>query len=311
MPSTGSMLNGLLVLLRACQFATALMLLGTLSFLILLRRWQRAEDNAAQATAWGYRRLAAWTLGIAVLTLVPWLLAQASVMAGSRLTVPLVETVALDTQFGQIMLWRLAILGLLGVLLALSPRLRWLEVAAAATAAMALALLVWVGHVAAAAQASSLQIGAQVAHLLALGIWIGGLPAFLWFLRRSDADGVTVATAAQVTRAFSRICVLCVIVVVASGWLNAAYLLRSSADLIHTAYGGLLLAKLAVLALLLAVAADNLLRQRPGLESAARTPTAPDAGCLRRLRLNVLIETILAVVILLLVALLGTASPPA
>ena len=311
------MLSWLLVLLRACQFAAALVLLGTITFLMLLRRWQPAIDRApASSGRPRYLRLAIWTLAVAALTLPVWLLAQARMMAGEDLTLHLVEVVAWDTQFGRIMLWRLAALLLLAALLGTSLRSRWLEGMAVLAAAADLTLLVWVGHVAAAAQTSSVQVAAQIAHLLALGVWIGGLPAFLVFLTAASLQVCErpLLTAANMTRAFSQVCTACVVVVVASGICNAIYLLPSAADLIHTAYGGLLLVKLGILAVLLGFAADNLWRQRPGLEHAANAPVAAAeqvGTCLRRLRSNVAVETALAVAILLVVAALGLASPPA
>ena len=311
------MLSWLLVVLRACQFAAALVLLGTIAFLVLLRRWQpgiaRAPGRLGRSR---YLRLAIWTLLFAALTLPVWLLAQARMMAGEDLTLHLVEAVAWDTQFGRIMLWRLATLLLLAALLATSLRSRWLEGVAALAAAADLALLVWVGHVAAAAQTSYVQVAAQVSHLLALGVWIGGLPAFFIFLTPAslEVSERPLAMAANMTGAFSRVCTVCVVVVVGSGIYNAVYLLPSAADLIHTAYGGLLLVKLGILAVLLGFAADNLWRQRPNLEAEAHAPVvaAERVGtCLRRLRGNVAFETALAIAILLVVAGLGLASPPA
>src|SRR5690625_1570983 len=81
-------------------------------------------------------------------------------------------------------------------------------------------------------------------HLVGMAIWVGGLVALSWYAGRG---GRSLSRAAH---QFSPIALACFMMVGASGVLNAAVRIESLADLVTTAYGGLLLGKIAALVVL-------------------------------------------------------------
>jgi cytochrome c oxidase assembly factor CtaG/putative copper export protein len=97
-------------------------------------------------------------------------------------------------------------------------------------------------------------------HLLAASLWVGGLIAVLAHLaRRGEHGGLAVSR-------FSRLALVCWVVMAASGVANA--LVRIEPDqLLSTSYGGLLLAKLTALVLL---GAFGYLHRRSAVDAVAR-----------------------------------------
>ncbi len=133
---------------------------------------------------------------------------------------------------------------------------------AAALTAWVLAALSFAasGH-AAAVQPQGLAVTAVAVHALAVLFWIGSLPPLLAVVRRPDAAGVL--------RRFSNVAVPMVALLVLSGgvlvWLQAG----SLPALAGSAYGTVLAAKLALVAVLLALAARNRLVLTPALAAGA------------------------------------------
>jgi putative copper resistance protein D len=82
-------------------------------------------------------------------------------------------------------------------------------------------------------------------HLLAAGIWVGGLIAVCSHVMRHPDD------AATAIRRFSTLALVCVIVLAESGLLNASLRVDGVASLITTPYGTLILAKATLLAALI------------------------------------------------------------
>ncbi len=172
----------------------------------------------------------------------------------------------LHTQFGHISLGQGALL-----LLLLLGASRLAPSLATCLAALALAALAIDGHM--AAQYGLVSAGALVAvlHVLAAGSWLGSLIPFLILVATAPT-----ATAAAVT-AYFRFGCLYVAGLIVSACIQAVCLLGSFAALWHTRYGGLVLMKLAALALLLGFAFRHQFLLKPdALRSApARTPTRP------------------------------------
>ncbi|WP_286157303.1 CopD family protein [Sinorhizobium sp. RAC02] len=106
------------------------------------------------------------------------------------------------------------------------------------------------GHASAAAP-QWLMRPAVFLHAVTIAIWIGALLPLACALRR-DVDA-----GRQTLRRFSRLIPLCVIVLVVAGVLLAAVQVREPAALLSTAYGKVLLAKLALLVVLFSLAAVN------------------------------------------------------
>jgi putative copper resistance protein D len=209
--------------------------------------------------------------------------------------------------FGLSVLARVAS-GLLALLLALAlrPGAR-LWGLCAGLGGVTLAALPWTGHGAADEGAAGLaHLLADIAHLLAAGVWLGALAAFVLLLRaaRPDAAGLHRALAG-----FSGVGSAVVAVIVATGLANSWFLVgpRHVADIFHTAWGQLLLAKLALFAAMLGLAALNRYRLTPALEVSLGARPDPALAPLRR---SIALESALALAVLALVAVLGVQPPP-
>ncbi|MER6460260.1 copper resistance protein CopC [Streptomyces sp. NPDC001228] len=171
-------------------------------------------------------------------------------------------------------------------------------------------------------------ITSSVLHLLAMSLWLGGLTALLTLLRRIDAGSLP---AAVVTR-FSRVAFASVTVLVVTGVYQSWRGLGSWQALTGTAYGRLLLLKIAAVILLLAAAsqsrrwtarlagtpataavtARDRVPQTVGAPPEATPPAAPEpdpAPDHRGLRRSVLAEVAVGVAVLVVTTILTGTLP--
>ena len=184
--------------------------------------------------------------------------------------------------------------------------------ASAALGAVACLTMAWMGHGAATGGAAGrLHLVTDMLHILAASLWIGALAPFLLFVLTSRSASPEAHRALHgALRGFSGIGSGIVAVLVASGLINSWFLVGPDGipGLWTTPYGLLLLAKLALFAVMLALAASNRFRLTPGLNTALEAGVSPSVA-LARLRRSLLAETAAGVVILGLVAWLGTLEP--
>ena len=150
-------------------------------------------------------------------------------------------------------------------------------------------------------------------HLLAAGVWLGGLPLLAmlltWAQRADHASAERIA--AEATRRFSALGLGSVLLLVVTGVYNTWTLVGTIPALIGTPYGQLLLVKLGLLLPLLGLAIVNLRYLKPRLvRVVAVQQRRQTRETLRRLRRCVLGEAVLGVAILLIVGALGS-TPPA
>jgi putative copper resistance protein D len=153
-----------------------------------------------------------------------------------------------------------------------------------------------------------IHLTADIVHLLAAGIWVGALGALLWQLLTADRDDVAASHSALA--GFATFGTASVALVLVSGLINS-WLLVGPANLLSlggSLYGRLLLIKLGLFAGMLALATLNRFRLTPDLRAALTNGNVGLAT--QRLRLSLTLETLAAVVILGLVAWLGTLEPP-
>ena len=157
------------------------------------------------------------------------------------------------------------------------------------------------GHASGGDGPTALMVAADSLHVLAAGSWIGGLTLvlFLEFRSRSTAaPGPSLLPA--LVPAFSPLAVACVAVLVVTGTLASWVHLEGIAALVTTAYGRLLSLKLAVVAIVMLLGANNWKRL---------TPRLGDPGGQHAMRRSAVTELILAHVVLLLTAMLVRTSP--
>lgn len=249
--------------------------------------------------------IGALTVGGLILSAL-WLLASAAGMAGTPLLSPdwsVVEILLNDTPVG-------IVLGVRAVaLLLILPLLLWRgKSAIPLLAAIAAATLAWSGHAAASeGLAGSAHRVADALHVLAAAGWFGALLALLG----AALTGRRLAQTAAMLERFSLFGTIFVATLIVTGAFNAVMIvgLPQLPALLHSLYGWLLIAKLALFGGMLLLAAANRWQLTPKLEMALNGGNP--AAALMHLRLSLLVETSLAVLILALVAALGTLDPMA
>ena len=303
------MTETLLLAARALHFAASIGLAGTLGFTVFVARPEALEGI--------YRRWAWACLALALVSGFGWFLALAAGMSGRSLAGAfdphILDTVLLRTRFGQLFSLRLmlAVLTALAlllparfgrILLSFSPPRCWVRSPGPGTAPTIRAPM------------EIFHVTADVTHLLMAGAWIGGLAplAFLFHRAISSGDGEWVEIARRAAGRFSALGIVAVGLLLASGVINASYLVSSLAGLVGTAYGRLLLVKIVLFAALAGLATVNREVLTPRLSATPRgAKQRASALALRGLRRNSLIESCLGIGVLAIVAVLGTLVPAA
>lgn len=299
-------MNELLASARAVHFAAAIWVFGELAFACAMTRRGEAGVAASSADALRVRLPSVVRIGVvfAVVSAVAWLAAVAASMSGfslfSGIEPSTLATVLSRTLFGKVWIFRLC---LALVLLIASRRLneerRAVLIGSTLVAGIYLAAIAWSGHAAAGeAETRYAQLASDVVHLLAAGAWLGALPALVYVL------GQPIENAAWTTRRFSAIATACVAALVLSGVGNSWFLVGSIPALFGTTYGSLLVAKLALLAVMLALAGLNRWVLTPWL-------AAGDQRALRGLRRNTMLEIAVGCLVVVVVGVLGTTVPAA
>lgn len=300
---------------RWSHLVLTLAVVGAFAVLLVTGRSDRTTVQAWEArVVRGARGLIVLAL-ISGVVLLAYQAAHLSGRAAAALDARTVTRVLLDTQAGHGWLARqgllLLLLAFVGFRGDLSRREDWLAGRGQALLLGAAALgFVAVGGHAAAAQPDALRaIAVDVVHLLATGIWVGGLLPLALLLRKASGEAGADARpyAVLAARRFSRLALGAVIALVLSGIWNAVVQVGSVAGLVGTPYGRLLLVKLGLLVPILALALVNRRRLLPQLAGDAAAVGRP---AMRRLAGFVLAEATLAVLVVGVVAALGM-TPPA
>lgn len=305
------MFDGPTIVVRFALYLVLAALFGLSAFSLYGLRADEREDAIA---------LRPWLTGFAVFGLLLSafaLLLMVSVMVGTPFWP--VDRTAVGALLGGgaigtawvVRMAALAIAG--GLALAVADR-AWSLSLIMTAAAVSLATLAWTGHGAMdEAAAGWIHLVADILHLVAAGAWVGALFGLLLLLAR-PVERVDVAHLRLTHRAlhgFGGIGTVVVAVVVVTGLVNSWLLVGPDQvrGLGASLYGRLLLAKLALFVGMLALASLNRYRLTPAFEqSIARDD---HRGALVSLRLSLGVETACIVVILALVAWLGTLAPPA
>ena len=177
----------------------------------------------------------------------------------------------LVSRYGVVHLARLGVLAAIAVPLARAAAGRAGRVGRALLSVLALAgLATWplAGHPGTSAL-PVLTAVADAAHLGAVALWLGGLVTLLGFV----LPRASTAQLSRVLPVWSRWAQTAVLVLVAGGVTEALVQVRGFGPLVHTAYGQLILVKVAVLAVVLAVASYSQRLVRRGFDA-----TRADAG---------------------------------
>jgi len=244
------------------------------------------------AVVQGLKPLAWAGFGLALLAGGAWLLLQTADFAAAQNFADVITAIPIviqDTRFGSLLLGRLAVL-LLAVLLFHRNRHRL----AALLGFGGVVAQAWLGHGGAMlGQEGDILLGTSILHLAAAALWLGTLPALFIAISR-------VPEPASLARRYSPLGIGCVITLLLTALIQYILLIARPAALIDTGYGALALAKIFLLALLVALAARNRQLLVPALPA-----TRP------ALRRAIGAEILLGLLVLLAAGILLQLEPPA
>jgi copper transport protein len=321
---------------RWISFASLIVLVGAGMFLALVWRAVRpaptpSEMDVETSFRHRFRRIAsaAWIAAVvATIASVPLQGAVAGGVSIARALTPDVLGQVLDTRFGMVATAKLALLGLLAVLW---PRLkrdiappRSLGAAAAVDAArepwsFAIVGVAYVGLLATpglsghagATPPVSVNVSADVLHLLGVATWVGGLVALLGGALpslRAAGSPSGIASLAPVVARFSDVAVLSIAAIVATGAYASWVEVRALRAFTGAPYGVVLLTKLAIFVPLLGLGGINNRWMKPRLRRCAGGEGDP-AAALSLFRKLIASEVVLAAAVVGLTALLVNLPP--
>jgi putative copper resistance protein D len=302
------------LLARWLHLASSIVLVGGAAMLLLAGPSDR--PTARRWEAWILTACRVLVL-LALVTGVVGVVHQTAVLEGSAAAAfrpAAVARLLLQTQGGTVWLLRGGLLVLLGAFLIVRAELRdradWraLRGQVVLLGGVALGLVAAAGHAAAVEPETAAALAVDVVHLVAGGVWVGGLPALallLWLAgRRAGADARPYAVLAA--RRFSRMALALVGALLISGIWSTWIQVASVAGLLGTRHGQLLLVKLVAFGAMLVLAALGR-RLIPALAGDAAAVGRP---AMRRLSRFAAAEAALALLVLAVVAAM-TVTPPA
>lgn len=301
------MLEVAVIALRWLQYSGAVVLLGAPLF--LLYSFRGADGPRL---GWARPTLIVAAIVIALGSLAA-LVAQTAVMAGSMseaVKPASLSFMVTGTALGMAMVARAVVAGFaLVAIVALKPgRTLWSVLTTAGV--IVSASFAWTGHGAGTeGPGALLHLTAAMIHAISAALWLGALVALtMLLLRRTAPDDPAIHRA---LRGFAGLGTLAVVLLVLSGLGNSWFMIGPArvTDLGTSLYGQLLIAKLSLFALMLAIAVSNRFRLTPALGAVLERGEDPRQA-FRRLRLNIIAETVVGAVLLAVVAVMGTLAPP-
>ncbi len=165
------------------------------------------------------------------------------------------------------------------------------------------------GHAVAVRDGTTLAISADTLHLLATGLWGGGLMALSWVLHTATKQmTVALSDAAEIVRRFSLLAMISVVVLFVTGLYQSWIQVENLTILLSTDYGRVLLVKLVVFLLMVSVGGLNWLSTKPRLLS-AQVEKKANLSLARKALTRIGVESFLALLIFLVTGFL-TALPP-
>lgn len=286
--------------LRGLHLVALASLFGTLVSLALVAPAGLREAGAAAPSArQRLVRLARWSAALALLFGVGWMLLEAATIAGTSsvgATFGVLGKVVRDTQFGQLILVRFALLLLAFPFL---DGQRWRIAPALLLTGAALGMQGCLGHAGAiGGSVGTAMLISEALHLLAAGAWLGGLlPLFLL------VGALPPRAAAAACESFTPVGLSAVVAIACTAVVQASQLIGGLGRLFGTAYGHIALVKIALFLLLLLLAAINRFALTRRLHEPARS-VAP-----RLLRMSVGIEATLGAAVIVVAAFLASSEP--
>jgi len=143
---------------------------------------------------------------------------------------------------------------------------------------------------------------ADVLHLMAASVWLGGLLPYALYLQmlEKEISSQSIGRSGDITERFSNAATTAVLLIAATGLINAANLVGSVELLFSSSYGRLLLLKLVFFSMMIVIA---------GINRFVLMPQRLRRNAIAAIRRNALIEAALGVVVIAIVGILGTMAP--
>ncbi|MFJ2528467.1 copper homeostasis membrane protein CopD [Pseudomonas helmanticensis] len=252
-----------------------------------------------------FRQLLRGLASIGALLSVAGLVLMTSTMSGETTFAalwPHLQMMLLETEVG--LAWAVRMIALIVVLIRPGA---WL---ASVAGAIALASLAWSGHGAMdEGTLRSWHFLSDILHLLAAGAWLGAMLALV-LMARGPVDEARIRSLALAVRRFEWIGAVIVLTLSITGVVNYLFIVGPRLDeVLLGTYGVLLAIKVLLFAGMLVLAALNRFHLGPALAQALRNGHYVIAA--NALRRSVVVELAIALLIVALVAWLGTLSPEA
>lgn len=304
------MLEFLVVLLRLGQYLGAVLLLGVPMFFAF-----RMPGSDVAVARWP-RTLLLLAAFLTALASLAALFLQTAVMAGSiaeALKPASLFYMAFETSIGRAFVVRAAATVLFGILLLALRTGRGSWAALTGIGLVVCSSLAWTGHGAATeGPLGFIHLSADIIHAVAAAMWLGALAALGTLLAVPYGNPERDRLTHDALDGFSGMGTLAVGLLVVTGLVNSGFLvgIDSLGSLVNTPYGLLLSAKLVIFAGMLVLAASNRFILTPRLKRSLENDNLLPRA-IRGLRLSLALETLLSIVLLGLVALIGTLAPPA
>lgn len=294
------------IALRFALYLDLMLLFGLAAFGLYSLRGKERQSGAVL----NFKSLLLITALLGVLLSVAAMLCMVRAMSGvsdwAELW-PHIEMMVFETDVGLSWNLRIAALVLAGFAVTLNTRWPtaslWLVMLGSA---VALATLAWAGHGAMdEGERRNWHFITDFLHLWAAGGWVGALAAFALLLRQAEPR---LPVLARTLTGFETAGAVIVLVIGVTGVVNYLFIVGPNVEgLLDSTYGQLLALKLVLFAAMLVFAALNRFHLSPLLEQARQT--GEHSVAVNALRRSMVLEFSVAVLILGLVAWLGTLSP--
>lgn len=299
------------IALRFVLYLDLMLLFGLAIFgLYSLRGKERVSG-----TVLNFESLLFGTVVVGVLLSLAAMLLLAKAMSGvsefMELRQHIFEMVLTGTDVGLTWMVRIAALILAGIAVTLNKRFPTLSLwAVTFFGATALATLAWTGHGAMdEGNRRYMHFASDIFHLLAAGAWMGALAAFALLLRTKILNGEQeVRILSRALTGFESAGALIVVSLSITGIVNYLFIVGPTlVGITFSTYGALLCLKILLFAAMIVLATLNRFHLSPLLERSIQS--GEYTGVVNVLRRSMAIEFSVAIIIVCLVAWLGTLSP--
>jgi putative copper resistance protein D len=303
--------DSIYISLRFALYIDLMLLFG----LALFGLYSLKGKERTGGTVLNFGSLLVGTAVIGILLSMAAMLHMAKTMSGMSSVMELhhhiLQMMLMDTDVGLTWMVRIASLTVAVIAATLNQRAPALSLRLVTVCgAIALATLAWTGHGAMdEGSRRYLHFTSDIVHLLAAGSWLGALAAFALLLRSNNLTGdLQIRLLARMLTGFESAGALIVATLAITGVVNYLLVVGPVLETLTTStYGALLSLKVFLFAGMLVFAAVNRFHLSPLLERSIQTGT-PNVA-INALRRSMILELSVAVIIMGLVAWLGTLSP--